>query len=157
MVRVPTRVNIVANRGTAKLEGVAELRANLDALGNEVATKVGRAADRKAARAFAETLKLVAPHRPGVQLKRGSDYGNLRDNIRVRLARARKDYTITYNVDTGRAFWAFFLEYGTRNMPARPFMRPAFDAAARLLIEVQQAELRAGIERAAKRLKVSKK
>jgi HK97 gp10 family phage protein len=157
MARVPTRVNVVATRGTAKLQGVAELRRNLEELGNEVATKVGRTADRKAAQAFAAELRLKAPYRPGVQKKRGTDYGNLRDNIRVRLQRARKESTITYAVTVGRAFWGFFLEFGTRKMAARPFLRPAWEGAVRGLLDVQIAELRTGIERAAKRLKVTRK
>jgi HK97 gp10 family phage protein len=150
------RVNIRANQGVWSLDGVKELKDALAALGDEVSTKIGRTSNRRSAQDFAATLKAAMPHRPGVQLKyykgHGRDYGDLRDNVRVRLARARKEHTITYNVDTGDAFWSYFLEFGTVNLAAKPFMRPAFDSAASALIDMQSHELRGGIDRATRRL-----
>lgn len=165
------RINVVAARGTSQMQGLGELQRNLAELGNEVATKIGRTADRKAARLLADEVRQRAPHRPGVQKKSYSqrrkgqktgvvtqtDYGDLRDNITVRLQRARKDFTITYTVSTGKAFWGFFLEYGTVNMAARPFMRPAFDTMVATLQAAQADELRKGIERTVKRMKVTKR
>jgi HK97 gp10 family phage protein len=153
------RVNYVANRGSNKLEGVAELKAALAELSNEVATKEGRNANRAAAGVIQKAFKEYAPYRPGVQLKywktkggsKSRDYGDLRDNIRVRLAKARKENTITYNVTTGNAFWGYFLEYGTVNMPAQPWMRPAFDAFVGRATQVQIDRLKVGVERAAKK------
>ncbi|MCA3255078.1 MAG: HK97 gp10 family phage protein [Alphaproteobacteria bacterium] len=144
-----------------KVQGAAELRAALAELGPEVATKVGRTANRKAARALADEVRRNTPVNPegetpkyrvskgGVSTK--AFYGQLKDNIRVRLRRARREFTITYQVTTGRAFWARFLEFGTVNMSARPFMRPAFDAMREKLLGAQIEELGRGIERAAKR------
>jgi HK97 gp10 family phage protein len=146
------RIIVNAARGGNTLQGIGELKRDLAALGNEVATKVGRTADRKAAQALAEEVRRRAPYLPGVQLKNGRDYGDLKDNIRVRLQRARKEFTITYTVDVGRAFWAFFLEFGTATAAARPFMRPAFEVTVGRLQDIQLEELRTGITRAAKRI-----
>lgn len=149
------RVKTIANRGGFQLEGVSELKAALAELSNEVATKEGRRANRAAAKVVFDAVYSYAPHRPGVQKKyykgSGRDYGDLRDNIKIRLAKARKDNVITYNITTGNAFWAGFLEFGTVNMTARPWMRPAFDASVRSGADVQITELRKGVERAAKK------
>lgn len=49
--------------------------------------------------------------------------GNLRRKIRVGARRNRKG-VFTVTVRSG-AFYGKFLEYGTRNMPPKPFFRPA--------------------------------
>jgi HK97 gp10 family phage protein len=145
-----------------RLEGLAELKANLAALGDEVATKVGNKANREAAKVVAGVIKSVAPRGTGSTVRRRrlksgavtiADYGRLVDNIKVRKARARSENTITFNISTGKAFWGLFQEFGTVNMPARPWMRPAFDAAADVGLKIQIAELERGIERAAKKLR----
>ena len=82
------------------------------------------------------------------------DYGRLRANIRRRRANLRASGgEIAVSVTRGRAFWAFFLEKGTRRMRARPFWQQASrgaEAAARAEFErafhaaVQRAVSRAG-------------
>jgi len=133
--------------GRVKLEGVAELKAALEALGPEVATKVGAGADRKAAVLLQNHLIEQAPVGPGRHPE-----GHLRDNIRVRKQKARQPYTIRYIVNTGKAFWGAFQERGTAKMAARPWMGPTFDAAVPNLISEQVDGLKTGIERTAKRL-----
>lgn len=160
----PLRFNAPVRGGAVKIEGVAELKAALAELSNEVATKIGVAADRKAARLMADAMVAIAPYNErGSTMKywwvkrkketHSADYGHLRDNIRVRRARATTEGKVVFHIDTGNAFWGYFLEYGTVNMGARPFMRPAFDAFREQAITVQIGELRGGIERVAKRVK----
>jgi HK97 gp10 family phage protein len=147
-----TRVNTVASKGGYQLEGVAELKKALAILGDEVATKEGRRANRRAANLMANELRASAPRGDEANRSEASKkYGRLSDNIRVRLAKARKESTITYNVTTGRAFWGFFLEFGTINMPARPWMRVTFDGNTRAAVDSQMSELKSGVERAAKK------
>lgn len=130
-----------------KIEGVAELRAALADLCEAVATKVGAKADRDAANVLKDALVSRAPFDPNAK----SPYGHLRDNIRVRKAKARNEHIISYNVTVGDAFWGRFLEFGTVKMPAKPWMRPTFDTIAEGLITVQIDGLRDGIEREAQR------
>lgn len=156
------RFNNATRGGPVRIEGLTELKAALAELSNEVATKIGVAADRKAANLMKDAMVAIAPYNPkgsirsrtskaGVVTK--TDYGHLRDNIRVRRARATTDNKVVFNINTGNAFWGYFLEYGTVNMSARPFMRPAFDAFKGAAIDVQINELKVGIERVAKRVK----
>jgi HK97 gp10 family phage protein len=134
-----------------KVEGVAELKAALSALGTEVATKVGVTADRKAAQELRTLLKETAPY-DGANRNPKRRYGHLREQIKVSKKRAEKQGHIIYWVTIGHAFWGFFQEFGTAKMAAHPWMRVAFDVSKERLARVQIDELRTGIEKAAKRL-----
>jgi HK97 gp10 family phage protein len=133
----------------AKVEGAAELKQTLNALGVEVATKVGVAANRKAAKTFQEILRGTAPYDPRPKRR---PYGHLRENIRVSRRKAANQGHIVFWITVGHAFWGLFLELGTRLMSARPWMLPAFQAARDLIGKTQIDALRDGIEKAAKRL-----
>lgn len=143
-----------------KLEGLGELKKGLEELGTEVATKVGERADREAAQIVAEKARQLAPVGTGStartrRKKDGSvvafDYGRLKDNIRVRKQKVRKQHHIVYAVTIGKAFWGAFQEFGTVNMPARPWLRVAFDMAVPDAAQAQITGLREGIARAAKK------
>lgn len=143
-----------------KLEGLADLKKGLEELGTEVATKVGEKADRDAAKVVAEKARMLAPVGDGPTRKtrrnKGGvvvsfDYGRLKDNIRVRKQRVRKQHHIVYAVTIGKAFWGAFQEFGTVNMPARPWLRVAFDMAVPDATQAQITGLREGIARAAKK------
>lgn len=136
---------------TSNLEGLTELKAALEALGTEVATKVGVKANRKAAIALRDKVKAAAPYLE-TGSKMAEKYGHLRDNIRVGRRKAFKQGMIVHTVNTGRAFWGMFVELGTVKMPPRPWFRPVFEAEADKLIEVQISELNDGIEKAARKL-----
>jgi len=95
-------------------------------------------------------------------------YGTLRDNIRKKKLKYQRG-KVTYAVDTGDAFWAHFLEYGTgryyegpgssskgeaakTHMPAQPFFRPAWDAShEKAMVKIIQ-RLKINIEKAAEQL-----
>jgi HK97 gp10 family phage protein len=68
------------------------------------------------------------------------DYGRLRANIRRRRQQFNNTGQIAVSVTRGRAFWAFFLEQGTRRMAARPFWQAASKRA--------EAQARAAFETA---------
>ena len=144
------RINVVASQGKTQVQGAAELRAALEAIGADVATKLGRRADRLAANEMRDVMKVTAPQsQSGTRSPNSKSYGHLKDNIRVRLARARNEGVIVYNVSVGKAFWGLFQEFGTKNQPAYPWMRPAFDASVQLAIDKQIDVLRLGIEKIA--------
>lgn len=142
-------------------ESLAGFKRALAELGTEVATKVGAAANAKAARELRDVVKEHAPQNPeGAtwkywRLKNGESqkrlYGQLRDNIRVRRQRARKQHHIVHHVTTGRAFWGMFLEFGTVNLQAQPWFRPIVEVVGGRILDLQARELGQGIERAARR------
>lgn len=58
--------------------------------------------------------------------------GNLRKSIRVLPLRRTKNAVVLGPISRGRApdgFYARFLEFGTKNMAAQPFIAPAVDAS----------------------------
>lgn len=141
----------MANVTRRQLEGMADLKATLEALGTETATKIGVKANRDAAKQLQSILVESAPvgARETPQNKR---YGRLRENIKVSRRKAQKQGHIIHWVTIGRAFWGFFQEFGTRFMAARPWMRPAVEAHQDQLIDAQAKGLGDGIEAATKRL-----
>lgn len=147
-------------RTTFQLQGLDGLNAALAAIGQDVATKLGHKAQRKAANGIRDKLKANAPVGTGSTVKtrrtKGGtvvqfDYGRLRDNIRVRKLKNRKAHHIVYAVTVGKAFWGAFQEFGTENMAANPWFRPTFDAAAGEALDVIIATLKKGIEAHAKK------
>jgi len=144
-----------------RLEGAKELDAALADLGVDVAGKLGNAAVRKTAKTLQAELIDAAPYNPSgptpkvYTAKDGSvrrtDYGHLRDNLRVRRRKANKPYMIRFEVTTGQAFWGTFLEWGTVRMAAKPWARPLFDRLHQRLITVMMETLREGVKRAARR------
>lgn len=69
-------------------------------------------------------------------------YGRGYKNIKVaRLRRTRKG-TKGARIDTGMAFWLWFQEKGTRNIPARPFFAPAVRAAFTAWVAALAVEMR---------------
>lgn len=132
-----------------KMEGVAELKAALEELGDVTATKVGVRANREAAAELRMNLAAVAPYD---STKDNKKYGHLRDAIRVRKVKSRTANTIVHIVSTGVAFWGSMQEFGTVKMAARPWWRPLVDANYERIFKLQTDKLGAGIEREAKRI-----
>ena len=89
---------------------------------------------------------------------RGSDpsaaskkFGTLHKNIRV--ARVKKTgFSVEMAIHNGRAFWGSFLEFGTKNISARPWMSPAFDTTVRPALAKVGERLGKGLEKTAKEL-----
>jgi len=140
------------------LDGAAELDAQLAQLATAVATQIGERAVRAAADVIADAWITAAPYRPisqptvtfGKARERSAQkYGHLRDNIKVQQVQSRKDTAVVFRVTTGRAFWAFFYEFGTVHQRARPTFRPAAEASVEHAFRVQADVLRAGIADAA--------
>ncbi len=149
----------MARQSSWQVEGVEDLRKALAELGDG-ATKAGRAGLRAQATAVRNELRAAAPVGTGPtvrkrRLKSGAtaqaDYGRLKDNIRVREEKATTDNTLVMMVTTGRAFWGAFQEFGTVNMPARPWFRPVWDRMEGVVQDQLAARLRKAIDAAARR------
>ncbi len=102
--------------------GIDELLHRLDALGNSsqnAATrrKALRVGIRVAERHAKDDMSTTSPSAPGDPP--GVDTGNLKSGIKV------GEVTSDYAVLESTADYSAYLEFGTRRMAARPFMRPA--------------------------------
>jgi HK97 gp10 family phage protein len=153
------------------LTGVAEMKRQLDALGDPKATaRILGAGLSAGAQAIRDEAKARAP-------VRAVNGGALRDSIiayrdrkppqgqvhyMVGVKRIKLAYTVNrLNRRLGRAglklkiredaFYWRFLEYGTAKMHARPFMQPAIAAVSSKLVDMVGAKIQAGIDRAIKR------
>lgn len=149
-----------------KIEGLDDVIAAMLALPDSITKNAAPFAMRKGANVVAREAKARAPVRTG----------NLRDRIAVRK-RKRKPagvaiaYSVgilggasaTYgNTKSNRrkglvgksyqkqdtAFYWRFLEFGTEKLAAKPFLRPAFDAAGQAAIDAIADGFRTGLTRA---------
>lgn len=87
----------------------------------------------------------------GLSETKGRLPGYLRASIR-RAVKKEPDANGSMTVGVGAsraAFYWMFQEFGTRHQPARPFLRPAFDAQAPTALGIVGRKLGEGIEREA--------
>lgn len=140
-----------------EVTGGREMSAALQLLGAE-ATAAGRRALRQAARSLQADLVAAAPRRKPLANGRTAPsvlragYQPLWRSIRVRMVRPKKEGVLMASVSTGKAFWGYFLEFGTRNMPARPWFRPVVDSRGPGLVSQITDNLRRQIDLAARRI-----
>lgn len=113
---------------TTQLQGVEELKRVFKLLPERCRKNVLRAGVRAGAVVVQKAVLARAPVNPDKATRQ--KYGHLRDNIKIKMVRGNTADIVRYVVTTGRAFWGNFLEFGTRWIRARPFMRPALDESA---------------------------
>lgn len=130
-----------------KLEGAAEWDRQLAALGEKVATEIGRDAVIASAELLRDAWQAGAPYNPD-QRGASKQYGHARDNMRIGPVRNKNVHAIVYRVSTGDAYWLHFYEYGSVHQPARPTFRPINERMRPMLIETQVEKLNEGIEAA---------
>lgn len=130
----------------ARLEGVQDVMRALQGFSDETLQERLREAIKAGAEIVAEDAKARAPVRTG----------RLRDSIKTRVpkkgltAKVEADYpaggkvrkTSTKKQKAGsREYYAFAVEYGTRKMPAQPFMAPALAAKASQVMQKMESAL----------------
>lgn len=131
------------------LLGVPELHRALKDFDKAVHKKVIRYAVRQAAKPVLDEARRLVPVKTGA----------LRKSLRIRaLKRQRKRTSIGVQVVTGEEFfkgdtyYGGFLEFGTKRMAPKPFLRPARDRAKdRAIVEFRSALL-PGLQREIERL-----
>ena len=115
--------------------GFKELDDDFKLLSNAEQRKVSRKAVRAGAVVFRDAVRANAPVRSGV-LKRSISVDTVRGSATAGVK--FKKVLVKKKGKKGKhksvPFYWYFLEHGTSNMPAQPFVRPAFDAS------VKQAE-----------------
>ena len=136
---------------TFKLTGVKELDNALRQFEPKLVKKIARKVVRKAAKPVQES----AQRRVRVKT------GRLKRSIKVRaLKRSRKNkHRVGVRVITGEGFfqgstfYGGFIEYGTKNMRKKPFMRPAMDENHETVRRVFQSEIAALIPQVAREVR----
>lgn len=123
-------------KGSFKVHGLAELVRNLEAMPEVIRDKAVGKGTKEGAKIIQQAAISLAPE--GSHFNRSEsapEPGRLKQNI---VVRERKDtiFDSEHQVvirahgkaDNPRnSFYAYFLEYGTSKMAAKPFMRPAFE------------------------------
>jgi len=127
---------------------VRKLNRKLKTLESKVEKKLTRQALRAGARVIAKEAKLRAP----------VDTGTLRSKIKVwALKRSRTRIGVLVGTSakdyTGNQFYGAFAEYGTKDIPAKPYLGPAADAKGSEAAKVVEKTLAEGIEREINKLK----
>jgi HK97 gp10 family phage protein len=133
------------------LRGEKELLANLNALAKKEAAKAIRKGVRAGGKVFLDGAKAYVP----------KDEGDLKKSIKLRVSKKKRkgEYAMRVQttesaIDAGDEFYGRMLEYGTSNMPARPWMRPMFmnmkNTAASIATRIIRAEIEAAANKAAK-------
>ena len=132
---------------TVTTTGFPELDRKLKKLKGTEGKKVVRKSARTALKPVLQESRSLAP----------SDTGFLKRNIKVRaLPRSRKVFGARVtsgrgkNANSGDAFYGAFLEFGTRNIKPRRFMKQAADRKRTQALRIYQNELRKNIVMVAK-------
>ncbi len=132
------------------VSGVGRLAARLDRLADHVElavqSAVAESADdlRREARALLDVTGAGEPSAPGEPPRRQT--GQLRDSLRVEIARNRLSATVGTDLDYGA-----HLEFGTQDMAPRPWLQPAAqNAAPRIRARIEDA-VREAIRQAARK------
>lgn len=125
---------------TVRITGAREMEAVLRQLPQHIAKQALTKALRAAAEPILDEARALAPvgqeSKGRVRLRttrRGkvaiANYGKLKLSLRIATVPASQTpHSATVAVSVGKAFWGLFVEFGTRFMSARPFLRPAFEA-----------------------------
>lgn len=134
-----------------RVEGLAALERALQALPPEVALRTGRAAVRAGAAVLRDGAARRAPRQSPPDPAAGPGHP-LAEHIAVGRVIA-EGQALTVTVGPAKpAFHGLFLEFGTRHMAARPFLRPTIDEDGAAAIEALAQALDDGLQKAAARL-----
>jgi len=122
---------------TVSLKGWGDLEQALKTIGPKAARKVGGKAVKEAADPIVEQAKVYVPVRTGA-LQESITSAVVRSDVTKEIKRV-----IGFEKPAGSR--AHFVEFGTRKMPAQPFMRPALDIRAEDAIAIMGAVMWEGI------------
>lgn len=171
-MRLPVVPQNLGAAGTVRLEGMKEYARRLQELGDGMVTRgcvvalaPGANILREAARARAPVLKTPDPRRRPLTLK------NAVQALRVKTTRFAATFVVgirllkgsqvaAFKKRTGKAgnenpddpFYGTILEYGKTPRTRRPFLKPAFDAAAKPAVQTSFEHLKRFTEREIRRI-----
>jgi HK97 gp10 family phage protein len=138
----------MADSVTMEISGLKELADKMRAMGPDIARNALRAGVGEAARALRDEAKQTNP----------DDTGRTDRALYAKLIKEQSsDHQATYYVgarsgkrerkrDRDAWYWRF-VEFGTVKMPARPFLRPAFEKLKMQAVDLIAARIAARIKR----------
>ncbi len=150
---------------TVRVDGLKELQKAMQSLGRKTSNRIAVKAMRKGgaivrdkARSLAPVLKERVPHRRAGTLRKSiqsrTKVGkNGRTDAYIWVKGLSTKQVLKFKEKSGKSsaynprdpFYWRYLEFGTSKMPARPFMRPAFqqskEQAAQAIIDTLQQEI----------------
>lgn len=147
-----------------RVRGLDAVKAQLRALGEELATKAAKGAARAAFKPVLDAAKALAPRDTGALADSlvlasavtptggaavGIRIGKGRGAAQARVAAAAFGEAQIEKLPPARRW--HFTEFGTSRQPAHPFLRPAFDASVQTVVDSIAAELKKAIARAIKK------
>ncbi len=126
------------------LENLAQIKRTLKLLPLKLRLRVIRRALRDGAEIFKNQIIINAPVLTGATAS----------NISISIRKLRGDPTVLVALaGTGREqFYAKFVEFGTERLPAKSFMRAAFEGRVKAVQSKIAEGIRAGVKREVKRL-----
>lgn len=147
----------------SEIKGGKELARILKLLPKEIGAKVLTSALMSGAGVIQREIQERAPVRKGSTAKafgsgrrsarnKGRLSGFLSKSVKRRRVRGGSNKQAGVAITMGNAFYWFFQEFGTSRQAARPFIRPAFEAAGPRAVVKITDELAKKIEKAAVKL-----
>ena len=140
-----------------KIEGLDEIVKNMQAIAKDLKGDPLRASLRKGLNVIRDQARTNAPRgetgrlAPAINtrpLPADDVPSNATDGQELFVASSRKK-----DADApGNAWYWHFVEFGTKKMPARPFLAPAFDSRKQAAIDEFVNEMRKQLERNVKRI-----
>lgn len=151
-----------------KISGLADLERALEEMPRKAARRIVRQEATSAAAAWADEMRARVRRGPHHQASGQTDYGVIAENI-LEKTTVRDDLSASVKVGPAKAaggymlFWVKFLEFGTRlrhrkggastgEMPAFPFIRPAFESKASSVLDRFISGIRDALAEAGMRL-----
>lgn len=129
-------------RGEFIISGGEALAAALAEIPKAMEKKILARAMRDAAKPMLDDAKRLAPVLTG----------QLRKSIKIRSIKRNRKGRVGVVISTekgffkGETFYGAFLEFGTKKLPARPFIRPAFEANKARSAKIAGEAIKLGLE-----------
>ena len=145
----------MANSVIVKVDGLSELGKRMKGLSEDVNKKIARASTGAGASVIKKAATAKVPR----------DTGNLAKNVIAKRIPPGETALTSEHIVTVRqgkltekqkgsglqdAFYGRFVEFGTVNMPAQPFLRPAFDENKERAIQAIKDRIAARLAKAGK-------
>lgn len=130
-----------------KVDGFDQFSRLLNQLPRRVENRVLQNATRDTLKeTVLQPMKKAAPRHKGERSPSSQLYGTLLSNIRVASLKKKRKNERGAVISTGRAFWGFIIEKGSRYMPAKPWFLPTFRSHRGAMEQALGEKIGKGIE-----------